>query len=404
MAKKLLLLSLLLSPTQIIKMPWLEFSLFQISLIITFAVCVLKPKRLAVGLYPKLSFIYAISCIVPFFTSISPNVISNFLVAIMTCLLMFSIPVFFELNELSKLEKFLIRSQYIVIPFSFLSLFYFYQRGGIPEHLDLVGGLYIDFDEEAALRGVHASEIRLMLPYATPPVLSVIMAMSIVLLYYNKQLFANKIRICLIILFSTIMILTGSRSGVYGLAVLIVLRLLSNGFSFKTILYTTAIGIFLCIFLYISSQIEYLSKFINKMQEIDPSNLSEDRHLLVPIDGILLWLDSPGNFLFGIGYGSSEFMEGAHTYLPPYFLNSFVTLIAERGILGLLVVVFIIRTTYKLYKIRTKLNNSEQALLYAFITVLASTMFYETFNNYVIIYLIAIVMVLEKILYVRRLN
>lgn len=395
MKKKLLLLTFLLSPTHTIKLQGLGLSIFQIVLILTSIVCLLDLK-LPKGKYKTFAFVYGISCFVPYFLSTSSEATSYFLVALMSLILFIIVPSYFNKEDIPLLEKTFIRAQYIVIPLTLVSVYYFYQIGAIPETIHLPGGFYISMDEEASIRGRSGSAIRAMLPYATPPVLSVIMAMSIVLLYYGKNLFRTKIRIFLMIVFTVILIMTASRTGIYGLAMFMFLRLLTQRISARTFAYSILIAFFIFVFSYFSEQIDFFEKFMGKMTEADASSISEDRHLLVPLDGLLLWIDSLSNFLFGIGYGSSLNLKGAHTFLPPHFLNSFVTLIAERGILGLLCVSMLLSMALRLYKKRNKNDESKNGVVYAFITLLFSTLFYETFNTYVIIYFIAVMWVADK--------
>ena len=113
---------------------------------------------------------------------------------------------------------------------------------------------------------------------------------------------------------------------------------------------------------------------------------------------MIIWLDSPSNFFIGIGFGSSALMKGEHTYLPPYFLNSYVTLLAERGILGFVLVFYIIKLVVKLFKARRFLSKNENALVYTLFVGLISGIFYENLNCYFIIYTIAISFILYNII------
>lgn len=70
----------------------------------------------------------------------------------------------------------------------------FYTNGGVPNHLDLFGGFYIDLDDDTLTRGQAASLLRLMLPYSTPPVLSLVMAMCVIMLLSNKDLYSKIMR------------------------------------------------------------------------------------------------------------------------------------------------------------------------------------------------------------------
>lgn len=215
------------------------------------------------------------------------------------------------------------RSQYITFFMSLYSVYKFYFGGGIPEQINLGAGFFIDLGEDYLLRAQAAGQIRLSMPFATPPVLSVVMAVVIIILIFNKDLYKKMERILLIGCFSIIMLLTGSRTGMAALVIALGLNLL---FSLKPVSlknikreYVALIGIIIigsALFLYRFSNSVYFIKLLNRFAL---TNVMEDRHLLVPLDGLIIWISSVKNFIFGIGFGSSINMMGAHTFLPPYF-------------------------------------------------------------------------------------
>ena len=132
--------------------------------------------------------------------------------------------------------------------------------------------------------------------------------------------------------------------------------------------------------LILQSESQFILKFINRFRIED---ILQDRHLLVPLDGILIWISSFRYLFIGIGYGSSINMIGKLTFLPPHFLNSFVTLIAEKGILGLLTVIELINIQIKLLKktITSNFDSAYVAISYAYLTMLISFIFYEGKQN-----------------------
>lgn len=388
-----------------IRVQGLPLSLFQISIIFALFASILLIRNLYKGSYINLVFIYGASIIIPFIVSISPDAKSYFLLAMLTTLLLLFIPNYFSVKDVDLIEKTIIRSQYIVIPFAIYCVYLFYARGGIPEHLNLFGVMYIDLDEDALLRGgAGRTNIRMMLPYATPPVLSVIMSVCITILFFNKSLYKPMLRWLLIIFFSIILVLTASRTGVYGLFLFLILRVFTSKFSLNTIFIVTVAIILVILFSYGASQLEYLESYVGRFSDGNFEGLMMDRHFLVPLDGILLWIEDPLNFIFGIGYGSSFYMQGAHTFLPPHFLNSFVTLVVERGILGLVIDVIIVRTVVRLYRRRNYLSENVNALIYACIVALFSTIFYETFGCYLVIYVLAFVFAIDRSMYLYENN
>lgn len=397
LARFLLLLNILLIGTQSIVMPGIPLSLFQISLILAVAVAlpvILSGNGMKKGSYLTLSLIWAISSGIAYSTSINPGWDKSYLLlGLMTSVLLFITPNLFDRSDIPLLEKTLIRSQYIAIPFSIFCYLVFYAIGSYPEEIPLFGGAYIPLGEDELARGTAAGEVRLMLPYSTPPILSIVMAMCITLLLFSKDIFKPYVKIIILIAYTVILLLTGSRSGIMGIVLLLIILLVCG--DLKKVLKRIPIGWLLFIIVLIVSVVllfsdnEYIQKMIiSRFSKVGEEPIEEDRHLMVPIDGLLLWLDSPKNFLLGIGFGSSFYMQGAHTYLPPYFLNIYVTLIAERGLLGLVIVIMLISNAVRLFNSRKTMNDNERAFVYSLIVGLLSSIFYESLNSYYLIYVL----------------
>jgi hypothetical protein len=140
--------------------------------------------------------------------------------------------------------------------------------------------------------------------------------------------------------------------------------------------------------------LNYINKLLNRFVIED---LTQDRHFLVPIEGIIIWLSSVKNFVIGIGYGSSINLAGRFTFLPPYFLNSFVTLIAEKGLIGLLIVFEFFRLFIRSLKtIKSKNSNPPNyAISYAYLIAFGSFMFYEAKQNISVWVIISIVYLID---------
>ena len=88
---------------------------------------------------------------------------------------------------------------------------------------------------------------------------------------------------------------------------------------------------------------------------------------------------------------------GKYTFLPPYFLNSFVTLLAERGLLGLVIICLLITTTIRLIRKRNSGDNTCcESVGFCLLTGLLSCIFYEALNCYLLVFVIAIAFMLNK--------
>jgi len=97
------------------------------------------------------------------------------------------------------------------------------------------------------------------------------------------------------------------------------------------------------------------SKLLSRLMGSNITNLANERHYLVLLDGIILWTKNIKNFLIGIGTGSSIYYTGQHTFFGPNFFNSYFTILVERGILGFIgfysIYLLIIKRLYRNYKI-----------------------------------------------------
>lgn len=402
--RQLILISIIFSVTQIFDIVPLGMSVYQVVLLFTFGISIIgliKKRCIKRGAYLYFAIINFVSAGIAFFLSTNPSwAKSYFLLACMMSMYVVLIPNYFEGKDLDLLGKTLIRSQYLTVLLSIYSVYLFYFKGGIPNKLNFFGVLSATVDADAVARMQISGRLRLMLPYATPSVLSVVMGICILLLLYNKNLYKPFIRYVLIAVFGVIMIFTGSRTGIAGLLIIIVLRsartMLHN--SKKVIKYMvfgliSVIGILAMLIL--GNDGSYIDKLI--ISRFSDINILEDRHFLVPIEGFIIWTKSVKNFLFGIGFGSSVNMTGVYTELPPYFLNSFVTFPVERGLLGLIMDFILIALAFidRIKRISI-FDNSRRVFITAFQFVVISSLFYELLNSYFIIILISCCFVLES--------
>lgn len=399
LAKKLLLIAIVLSSTQIITIPGIELSIFQVTLIIAIVFCIIglfEVRYIPNGLFLQFAIINAISSFIALLMSTYASwAKSYFLLGLLTAVLCFFIPVYFERKDLPILCKSLIQSQYITIILSLYGFYMFYFEGGIPSHISLLGGLYINLEDDFFSRGQAAGQVRLSLPYSTPPILSVVMAICIVLLLYDKKIFSKTKKWGLIITYTLILILTGSRTGLIGLVLFVLIEGARYLIKKRNIPKWAASTIFvliiaMIIFFKVTEESIFLQKYVDRFWVLFmEGSFLENRHLLVPLDGILIWSSSVKNFILGIGFGSSFNLMGAHTFLPPYFLNSFVTWITERGLLGLYLICSLIYMMLRCRKNKDKMSSTEVALINGLSVSLITCLFYEVLNCYFVIIVIA---------------
>lgn len=404
-ARRLIIIAILLSGTQIIELPWTGLSFFQISLILAIVVSLLEiifAQKIRLEGNIGFAIVFGISSVLAFFTSTYQSWAKSYLLlGLMTAALVLIIPFYFGINDIRLLEKTLIRSQYIVYPFSIYSLYMFYVRGGVPQHISLLGGLYINLDADFIKRAQASAQIRLTLPYSTPPVLSIVMSMCVIILLVDKQLFSKLVRILLIGGYFIVLLLTNSRTGLVALVIFEVLYVVAQKkvpqyVERKLVLSIAIIGGIAALIIMKIYRTDFFRAFALRLQAMRFSELIENRHLWVPLDGLILWLSSFKRFVLGIGFGSSYNLMGAHTYLPPYFLNSFVTLCAERGVLGLLIVIYLIRLGTKIFRFSFQCKSEIKAISFAMVVGLISCFFYEAINCYFLIFTIAISYIIDS--------
>lgn len=407
LTQNLFLLSIFLSSTQIIVLPHINMSIFQLSLIITIIMAFASLYGWRVVRIEKtntvLMALWVISSIVAFALSDYQSIArSYFLVNLMTAFFIVCIPLFFSIEDINRLERALIRSQYITIVLSAYSFYLFYYSGGFGNSIMLPFGMYIPIDEEFVLRTQASEQIRLALPYATPPVLSGVMSICIVILLVNKSLYSNVIRYSLIGIYSLILLYTGSRTGYVSLLfflVFFVIKHIKHGFKKanknRQILVFGSIILFGISFIYLWLNSSYFKLFVGRL---NLKTILQDRHVQLIFDGISIWTESLKNFVLGIG-----FLNGMHyTFMKsggaPYFFNFIVTTVAERGILGVCIVSILVLYAFKAIK---KIWQSEEyrmnSIAWAYITALVSALFYEMLDCYYVIIVIGVFcMILAK--------
>lgn len=400
LVRNMTLVMIVLSTTQVINIRMINMSMYQLVLLCVGFLAVieiLSNGRIKKGRYAVFAALYGASSILAFVLSTNKEwAQSLLLVGIMTVEILLLICNYFERSDINVLVRSLIRSQYITIAFSIYSFIMFYFGGGLPLEISL-GIFEIQLSEDFLRRAQAASQLRMTLPYATPPVLSVVMAMCILILLFNKNIF-DKIKRCfLIVVFSVILILCGSRTGLVGLIIALFIYLCmeilhNTHYSKKAILGLIVVGGTLIIVFLGLTQTVYMQKFLRRFTNID---VTTDRHILVPLDGLIIWLSSFKNFVFGIGFGSSINMQGAHTYLPAYFLNSLVTFVVERGIMGLLIDFELLRILFKGLKGLCTKVGSDKSIIMALFVAIISSLFYEILHCYFIIIVIAIMFMMQ---------
>lgn len=126
--KKVILMSIVLSTTQVFSIPIIGLSPYQIILFVTLFVCIMGLFRNQRGI-PKKNFSFVViwltSSILSFMLSTNISWAKSYLLfALMTMMYLLFIPYYFDRSDINILLKSFIRSQYITIFFLFILWFH----------------------------------------------------------------------------------------------------------------------------------------------------------------------------------------------------------------------------------------------------------------------------------------
>ncbi len=401
-AKKFTLLAILFYPLDTFKLAMLPgLSLYRIMLIMATVTAFMSffrqgrvsiPKKIVIP-YIILSVVSAIvSAVISSEPAYANSAMLNEISGVILILL---IVILFKYDDVDILLKQYVRSAYWGIPFAVFSWFVLFQNPGEAEIICQFGGLVkMDITEEFITSCYH---MRLMLPYSSSSVYSGVLATTIAILVCDNSMYKPVQRYLLIMVFSLLLVMTQARTGLFALAVLLfiyILRMKDKNRKTKMLLLGGCAII--CVVLFVSTDEEFVRKFLARFSNNDSdASIFEDRHFLVPLEGIRIWLTDVKNFLVGIGYGSAINIQGKWTVIPYFFFNSYITQIVAKGLAGVWIVAMWIKTRMKMgrlfrknegYSGRNKANAAYTVLLVACLT-------YEYYPYYAFFIIFAIVLI-----------
>lgn len=383
--RKLFLLAIIISTTDIIRFSVLpNLSFFRIAIVLTGLTSIfytIVNGKIRKGRYLYFILLVFGSSILNYFRSTNKGWASSFLMNdLMGVIIIFVISNFFSKQDTKVLLKALINSQIVTIGLSAYVYLKFMVSSAIDSTIKF-GPFIIELSEGFLNRSMISGHPRLALPYSTPPHLSIVMVIIISMLLIEKDLF--KKRMVWISFFIWILLFTYSRTGIVALLLTIItlslMRINKVKIKYNHIIFAGFSAILIIIVSRFMGSFYVLNKLLSRFKM---DNILENRHLLVPFEGILLWLSSLKRFVLGIGSGSSINIIGKYTVLPPHFFNSYITLIAERGYLGLLIVFEYVRYYFiSLKSLSTRVNTLEKSVIVSFLIILYSFIFYEARQN-----------------------
>lgn len=401
-ARKVTLLAIFLYPLDGFKFSFFpSMSLYRVTLIFALFAgilsCCAKKGKIKVCNHIALPFIMMaiVSTILSNFISTEPAYASSAMLNELSGVMMvFLIVTLFGFNDTDILLKQFVRSAYIGIPFAILSWGFIFQNPAEIESFCSFGGLF-DFEITAELEA-SAYNMRLVLPYSSSSVYSGVLAIIIAILICDNTMYKTVTRNVLIIVFSLLLIMTQSRTGMLALAVFIFIYILKmSDHKRKSKMILLCVVAMLCIVLFVGSEEDFVRKLLSRFNGSNTNTtIFADRHFLLPLEGIFIWISSVKSFFVGIGYGSCIDFPGKWTDIPYFFFNSYVTQIVAKGLLGVAIVGIWLLAKFRLGALFKNRDNysSKMKVNVAFTVLLIACLTYEFYPYYCFFIIFGIVL------------
>lgn len=223
---------------------------------------------------------------------------------------------------------------------------------------------------------------RIGLPYSISPALAISMSLMIVIQFFRlKNREVNKTwGVLVLVVLVFLMLGTLTRTTILSLVITIIIywfyehRRFRLGFSIsRRLLLLISVLIILTI---LFSQTVFYEKIIGR---VTSNTIKEDRHFLLILEGINILVTNLRTLLFGIGDGNLYQFQGKYTFLPPHsLLNSYLTLLVHRGVIGFIftISIYIYLAITLVRAINSRVKNSI-TFLFALINLSIAFIFYE---------------------------
>lgn len=315
---------------------------------------------------------------------------SIFLNELMGMMLLFIFINIYEHSDINLLMNTYLVSLIVPIFFSGFVYYKFIMTGKMIEKITIFSSHTYEFDEMFINRASIGSAMipRLSIPYASPPHLGLTISIGIIIMLIKIIYSRKKLKLNYYLYFIVLLIIflgTMARSIFLSLSIVIFLILFffkkknkKNIFNWKVLIILLIIFIVIYNFIIPEQVKTMLIKKVLSLSSVLDYN-SANRHLLLRLEGLNLWLENSESFLVGRGMGAAEFIEGKLTYLAPYFFSPYLTALVERGILGFIVIFSIFFLILKELYIKNKItqNLNDKILFFIMCNILIAFIFYE---------------------------
>ena len=363
--KKIGLLLIFFAPIDIyrIEFPFSNLSLFRVFFIVLifffFLQLILKSK---IKKLPNIYFFLILSIfslVIGLFQTISLQLSKEFILnEFMGVILIFLFVNIYTRNDLIVLVKTYIASLIIAIFFAIFVYYKYIINGTLVIDLPFTNKLSflvpVTNNFKYALRSGQIP--RLILPFSTSPHLALNLSLAIIYIFFFKRFYNHRksLSIILLVAFLAVLIGTLTRSVLISLTLAFFLYFILQirkkkyiiNFSKRKVSIAIIVLSFFIVLFVIFFPTEIIEKLFARFSELGEHNFfNSDRHFLLIHEAFIIWLKNIKTFLVGIGIGNIRFQKGVYTYLPPKsMLNSFLTVLVERGIVG-----FVLLYSFYLY-------------------------------------------------------
>ncbi|MFW6016023.1 MAG: hypothetical protein ACOCRK_06260 [bacterium] len=248
----------------------------------------------------------------------------------------------YSYDDIEKLINTFLLSLSISVFFSLYTYYQFFVLGNLIKKLPFVDNL-VFFAEVNHLTqgGVISGLPRLMLPYATPPQLALVISIGIILVSFKlKFKKKGKFRyVPLLVLLFLILLGTMSRSSIVPIFLVFIVYLFfefiyvkkKNTLIIKRIFYGSIIILTITLIIRLFPD-EILNKLFYRFTILSEGTI---RHFYVRLEAILLFAKDWKTLLIGIGSKNNIYYDGVYTHIPPlHFLSPYFTVLAENGLFG----------------------------------------------------------------------
>ena len=261
---------------------------------------------------------------------------------IMGTMILFCFSQNYSHRDVDDLLKTFLLSALIPVIFSIWAIYSFVGNGEIISSLPmprLLSSILMPYELQSTdLGGIP----RLWMPFSVGPHMAYFVLVIVVLLVYeNGTIIKNRVlKISALGISGVMLIGTFSRMALLSLSLVIIRNAIYRKGDYRNLVGVLTFSMLLAFLmpLILPSYWMDLQRLFSRKLSFD---ILQDRHVLLVYEGIYQWLHSFRTILVGVGMNNNSTLVTKYTFLPPgsSFLSNYVTLLVERGLLGVLTII-----------------------------------------------------------------